>query len=113
MRLIREQLQAYDEAFEVVQPRDVPGLQPNSQFPVHDALYVENALCVDTSELMPALEAACERSVSLARIHDAVTSIERDGDFWKASTANGGGNSPPRASLSAPVRIAGPSWAIT
>ena len=89
MRLIGEQLTAYQEPFERVAPDQVPGLHPNHDFPVHEAMFLPNALTVDTSELLPALEAGLARSGHSTRIDDRVSGVARNGVGWRVTTDAG------------------------
>ncbi|MFH7028168.1 MAG: NAD(P)/FAD-dependent oxidoreductase [Heteroscytonema crispum UTEX LB 1556] len=86
--LIKEQLAAYGEKFKAVDPSEVPGLKPNYQYPVHEALFIEDALSVDTTDLLTALELAVANSGYCQRIHDAANTVEPQGDAWQVHTQN-------------------------
>ena len=88
IKLIKEQLAAYGEKFNVVDPSEVPGLKPNYQYPIHEALFIEDALSVDTTDLLAALELAVSNSGYSQRIYDAATSVESQGDAWQVHTQN-------------------------
>jgi len=89
MRLIKEQLRNYGEEFEKPHPSEVPGLQPNHQFPVHEALFIPNAMSVDTAQLLPALEASIAKDSRVLRIYDEVRSVDHSDGTWRLVTACG------------------------
>ncbi|MGB3512498.1 MAG: FAD-binding oxidoreductase [Microcoleaceae cyanobacterium] len=86
--LIKEQLTAYGEKFNAIDPSEVPGLKPNYQYPIHEALFIEDAMSVDTTDLLPALELAISNSGYCQRIHDTATAVESQGDAWQVHTQN-------------------------
>lgn len=86
MNLMREQMRAYGEEFEEVDPKDVPGLKPNYLFRAQEAMLMKSGLSVDTTELLPALEEAAKKSDRYTRIDDCVTSVEPEGSTWKVKT---------------------------
>jgi glycine oxidase len=90
MKLIEEQLIAFGEDFEWVEPDEVPGLKPNYRYPAHNALFVKGALSVDTTELLPALEAVIEQSGRCVRVDDTATDVEQQGSTWRVHTHNSG-----------------------
>ncbi|MEM9923041.1 MAG: FAD-binding oxidoreductase [Cyanobacteria bacterium P01_D01_bin.50] len=90
MNLMREQMKAYGEEFEEVDPKSIPGLKPNYLFRAESAMFIKNTLCVDTTELLPALEVAAEKSKGYTRFDDSVTQVTPKGDLWEVSTKNSG-----------------------
>ena len=87
MNLMREQMSAYGEEFEEVDPKDIPGLKPNYLFRAQEAMLMKGGLSVDTTELLPALEEAAKKSDRYTRIDDCVTSVEPEGSTWKVKTS--------------------------
>ena len=90
MNLMREQMRAFGEDFEEVDPKDIPGLKPNYLFRAQDAMLMKSGLSVDTTQLLPALEEALQKSDRCTRIDDSVTSVDPEGNTWKVHTANNG-----------------------
>lgn len=90
LKLMREQLKVHAEAYEQVDPREVPGLKPNIQYPAYDALFIKEAMTVDTTELLPALEEAIKQSGSCERINDRAIAVEPEHRDWQVTTQNHG-----------------------
>lgn len=90
MNLMREQMTAFGEDYEEVDPKEIPGLKPNYLFRAQDAMLMKSGLSVDTTQLLPALEAAAEKSGRCTRIDDKALSVEPEGNTWKVITANNG-----------------------
>lgn len=90
MNLMREQMSAFGEDFEEVDPKEIPGLKPNYLFRAQDAMLMKSGMSVDTTQLLPALEEALEKSDRCTRIDDRVTSVDPESDIWKVQTVNNG-----------------------
>lgn len=90
MRLIKEQLAVYNEPFDEPEPENIPGLKPNYQFPVHKALYLKNAMSVDTEELLAGLERAISKSGRVFRIHDMALEVKPKENAWQVQTSKNG-----------------------
>jgi glycine/D-amino acid oxidase-like deaminating enzyme len=87
--LIQSQLQTHHVAWESVDPQDIPGFAPDSQFPAHTALFLPDALTVDMAQFLPALETAIHNTGRYTRILEQVITLHQAGSTWQVQTASG------------------------
>lgn len=89
MRLMREKLDEFREPYEELDPKEIVGLVPHPQYRPHDAFLMKSGRCVDTADLIAALEAALELSERADRLDAAATKIEQSGTMWTVHVSDG------------------------
>ncbi len=89
MQLMRQKMEEYGEPFEEIDPKEVVGLVPHPQYRPHDAFLMNKARCVDTSDLLDALEAALERSGRAERSDTTAEKVKEADGSWTVKAANG------------------------
>ncbi|MEM7531387.1 MAG: FAD-dependent oxidoreductase [Chloroflexota bacterium] len=90
MALMKEQMTAYGETFEELDPRDVPGLQPNYRFSTESAFLMNDVLCVDPTNLLPAIEVAIQNSGHCQQIDDRVLGLDPTNQTFLVNTEKSG-----------------------
>lgn len=82
MKLMREKMAEYGEAFEEIDVNDVEGLFPNYLYRAHDAFLSKTGRCVDTSQLVSALTKALENSGNVKLVDAKVKGIDEGSKGW-------------------------------
>ena len=89
---IRQEMQSYGEAFEAVEPKEVPGLDPHDRYPVQEALFLKGAMTVDSAQLLSAIEQAALNRGHYQRLLDRVVEIvppAKTGEAYQVKTQTG------------------------
>jgi glycine/D-amino acid oxidase-like deaminating enzyme len=89
---IRQEMERYGEAFETVEPREVPGLDPHDRYPVQEALFLPGAMTVDSAQLLGAIEQAALNWGQYQRLQDRVVEIlppAKTGEAYQVKTQSG------------------------
>ena len=93
LQRIRQEMEAYGEPYHQVNPKDVPGLEPQPAYPVYESLFLEQAMTVDSAHLLAALEQANQNSNHYQRLDDRVVTIDSPTESgqptWQVTTAHG------------------------
>jgi len=79
---MRSLMSRYEEPWQETDPKSVPGLNPNVGFQAHAALFMPNALSVDTDSLMSTLYQALSLKSNVTIVNERVKTINRTGKDW-------------------------------
>jgi glycine/D-amino acid oxidase-like deaminating enzyme len=90
LAFIQAQMPQYEEPWERVNPHEIPGFEPHADFACQDALFMPQALTVDITDLLPALETAIQNSGFYTRLEDRAIALTPLYDHWQATTQNHG-----------------------
>ncbi len=85
---IRTLMTQHEEPFQDAEPKNVPGLVPNTAFQAHSAIYMPEAMSVDTGSLLLGLQSALSRFKNVKNVREKVDTIDKVGECWEITLSN-------------------------
>lgn len=74
------------EKYDIVNPREVPGLKPNHQYKAFKAVFMKSALSVDSTSILETIENCLLKSKYCTYVDDSIISLAKKGNLWTLKT---------------------------
>ncbi len=88
-KTMRSLMKEHDIAYEDSDPSEVPGLVANVLFRPHDAIFMPEAMSVDSASLLDSLSKAYQAQQTAALVREEAIQLEQAGAAWKVSLKSG------------------------